>query len=122
MKVSFDFDDTLDREDVQHIARQILTGTDIDVWVVTARLPDKKAPLDNWNEDLWFVCQNLGIPKSNVIFTSYSSKHEFFWEKHFLFHLDDDPEELRMIEAMTDTIAINSLEPTWKKQILKLIK
>lgn len=118
-KVSFDFDSTLDRGDVQHLAKQLVKVCD--VWIVTSRVSDDTAPSDTWNNDLWWVCDHVGISRDNVIFTCYSSKHEFFWTKDFLFHLDDDPDELHMIGAMTDTIPIDVESPDWKDKIKELI-
>lgn len=119
-KVSFDFDDTLDRGDVQAIAKQL--SQQYELWIVTSRVPDEKAPSDNWNNDLWFVCKQLNIPKDRVVFTSYESKHEFFWDREdFLFHLDDDPDELHMITATCNVVAIDSFDPTWKEMIEELV-
>lgn len=119
MKVAFDFDSTLSEGDVQHFVKQL---KDFEVWVVTSRLPDDKAPNDNWNNDLWWVCNHLDIPKDRVVFTSYSSKHEFFWGKDFVFHLDDDIEEVEMINKLCDnTIGVLKHGKEWKSTLTELI-
>ena len=42
MKVSFDFDGTLSRKDVQNFAKS-LVNTGYDVWIVTSRFDDESA-------------------------------------------------------------------------------
>lgn len=128
-KVSFDFDDTLSEGYVQSFARWCI-DQDCEVWIVTARLDDGKLEKHNlpetWNSDLWEVVDRLGLSKDNVIFTSYTSKHEFFWaDEHqdFLFHLDDDPEEKRLLDVhCPNLVAMNHLEtPQWEKELTKLV-
>lgn len=129
-RVSFDFDDTLSEGYVQSFAKWCIEQ-DCEVWVVTARVGDdylKKHNLPmNWNVDLWeVVIDRLGIPKERVIFTSYTSKHEFFWSddnQDFLFHLDDDPDEKRMLEVhCPNIVAMNHKENVhWERELTKLV-
>jgi hypothetical protein len=52
-KVSFDFDSTLSRDDVQEFASDLI-DLGFDVWVVTSRFNDKTADEKNW----WWVKKN----------------------------------------------------------------
>lgn len=124
-KVSFDFDDTLSEGYIQSFAKWC-KDQGCELWVVTARVPDDKAPSPNWNLDLWYVTKQLDIPKERVIFTSYTSKHEFFWaDEHqdFLFHLDDDRDENRTLKVhCPNLVAMNHLEnPKWEDELTKLV-
>lgn len=110
-KVSFDFDSTLDRVDVQHIAKDLISKG-YEAWIVTSRVSDDKAPGPGWNNDLWEVCENLGIPEERVVFTTYQSKAEFFsTQTGFLFHLDDDLDELEDIKNIP--FSLNRPETVW---------
>lgn len=108
-KVSYDFDDTLSNGRVQAHALSMM-DKGYEVWVVTSRLPNDRAPSSDWNNDLFFVCDRLGIPHDRVVFTSYAPKHEFFWDgkdNDFLFHLDDDIDEVNEINNMTNMKAFH---------------
>lgn len=125
-RVSFDFDSTLSEGYVQAFAKWCVKRG-CEVWVVTSRLPDHKAPADNWNNDLWFVCNQLNVPKERVVFTSYTSKHEFFWSDHngdFLFHLDDDEDEIKMLNVhCPNLVAMNHLENlNWERELTELVE
>lgn len=89
MKVSFDFDQTLDREDVQEYAKSLIKRG-IEVWICTARPNDPKR-MDN--SDIYEVATTVGIPKDRIIFTNYEFKLPYL--KDFLWHLDDEVTELR---------------------------
>jgi hypothetical protein len=107
-KVSFDFDSTLSRDDVQEFASDLI-DLGFDVWVVTSRFNDKTADEKNWwwvkknNKELYDICEKLNIPKENIIFTEMVDKIEFLKDKGFLFHLDDDELEIEFIEESGDS-------------------
>ena len=121
MKVSFDFDGTLDRPVVQEYASElILKG--FEVWIVTSRLSDEQAPSPNWNKDLWLIAEQLNIPKERIHFTCYTDKSEFFKDKDFLFHLDDDFIEVNLINKHTKTKGISVFGQTnWKNKCNRII-
>lgn len=98
MKVSFDFDDTLSRESIQQFARELI-DSGIDVWIVTSRYKDKD------NRDLFEVADLIGIGRDNIIFTEWCNKYHFV--DGFVFHLDDDHEELDLINKNTSTLGIS---------------
>ena len=99
MKVSFDFDHTLSRKDVQTFAKELVSKGH-EVWIVTSRFSDEAAKEKKWhwiegqNQKLFDVAQDCGIKKENIQFTCMESKSIFLKDKGFIFHLDDDDIEL----------------------------
>lgn len=120
-KVSFDFDDTLDDGRVQHVAKALIK-LGYDIWITTSRMSDDMAPSEGWNNDLFFVAFDiLDIEEDRIIFTSYEDKYSKMHEHNFLFHLDDDQDEIVMINNNTDTVGINhKIQLDWKQIINKL--
>jgi hypothetical protein len=109
MKVSFDFDSTLSRKDVQRFAKELVIEGH-EVWIVTSRVSDEMAnnyPVEfknrvlRANRKLFRVADNVGIKRGHIIFTGFVKKIEFIKGKGFAFHLDDDSDEL--IEILQDT-------------------
>jgi hypothetical protein len=99
MKVSFDFDHTLSRKDVQVFAKELVNDGH-EVWIVTSRFSDEVAKEKKWhwiegqNQKLFDVAEECGIKKENIQFTCMESKSLFLKDKGFIFHLDDDDIEL----------------------------
>jgi hypothetical protein len=66
MKVSFDFDSTLSRRDVQEFAKQLVISG-LEVWIVTSRFDDVTAMSKNWhwikgqNQKLFDIAEDCGI-------------------------------------------------------------
>lgn len=121
IKVSFDFDSTLSRFDVQKFVSSL---KDVEIHIVTSRYNSKPenwtgAPIDN--SDLFIVARKLNIPISNIHFTNQQLKYKFFKNKDFLFHLDDDYIELIYIQKKTNVKAISVLG-NWKPKLKKLLK
>jgi len=108
MKVSFDFDHTLSRKDVQVFAKQLVDDGH-EVWIVTSRFSDEKAKENKWhwiegqNQKLFDVAEECGIKKENIKFTCMESKSYFLEGKGFIFHLDDDDIELMDILESKDS-------------------
>lgn len=128
-KVSFDFDSTLDRKDVQRFAKQLIDDG-YETWIVTSRvsLEYAKANLDQWsinrveksNLKLFRVADNLGIKREHIHFTNAQLKVEFLEDKNYIFHLDDDSEELLAILVSGDKCEpfnVNYFE--WEELITK---
>jgi predicted GTPase len=94
MKVSFDFDHTLSRKDVQVFAKQLVDDGH-EVWIVTSRFSDEAAKEKKWhwiegqNQKLFDVAEECGIKKENIQFTCMESKSVFLKDKGFVFHLDE---------------------------------
>lgn len=94
-KVSFDYDLTLSRKDVQlFYKRMVELGAD--VYVCTFRtkeyndaiykVANKTHPA---NSDLFEVTDALGISRDKIIFTEMEDKSKFLTDD-FVWHLDDD--------------------------------
>lgn len=107
MKVSFDFDSTLSRSDVQKFAKE-LVNEGLEVWIVTSRFDDETGMSKNWhwikgqNQRLFDVADECGIKRENIKFTCMESKSLFLEGKGFVFHLDDDDIELMDILELKD--------------------
>lgn len=122
--VSFDFDSTLSRKDVQEFALELSIRDDVEIWICTSRLDDLHASNPDHNKDLWEVALSLGIPPERVIFTNLSDldKAPFIAPHGFVWHLDDDPTELRKINKQTSTVGISSWGTTqWRKKCLRIL-
>jgi hypothetical protein len=119
--ISVDFDDTLDRKSVQEfIKEKIKQG--FEIWIHTSRLDNTNAPSPRWNDDLFKVCEELNIPKNNVVFCNMTDKWEFIKEKPFILHLDDDWIELDLINKNTNTIGISVWgNSQWETKANKLL-
>jgi hypothetical protein len=123
MKLSFDYDSTLDQEHVQEFAKNCIEEGH-EVWIVTSRLSEKyisenslSSQNSNQNEDIYKTADLLGIPKERIIFMNYQDKSEFLNEKDFVFHLDDDTDVLLDIDfSVDDCQAIDVKHPDWKSR------
>lgn len=124
IKCSFDFDETLDRLAIQQYANELIQRN-IEVYIVTARHDDDSYAEEmfrrgrvysyNINDDLFEIANNLNIPKERIIFMCGRNKYHFFKESDFLWHLDNDYDELQGIERFTNVIPIDSLDEDWRK-------
>lgn len=108
MKVSFDFDGTLSRNDVQKFATK-LVDAGFEVWIVTSRCATEPALAKGWhwverqNQELYDVAESCGITRDKIQFTEHVDKIEFLEGKNFIFHLDDDMDELIEISKSGDS-------------------
>lgn len=140
MKVSFDFDGTLERPDVQEYAA-ILIKLGVEVWVVTTRYDSnhqhkwfKAYPEELWakitsntsgdpNAQLWAVVDKLGIPRYHVRFTCMEWKFNYLNGTKFLWHLDDNPEEFTHARNNNCNVTMIQVESgNWKQKCEKLIQ
>lgn len=114
IKVSFDFDYTLTEPEIQKYALELIERG-IEVHIVTARFENEN------NSELFRIAKLLNISKENIHFTSHRPKVEFFKNSNFLFHVDDDPDELvKMIRC--STIGVNGIRRGFKLRCEKYIK
>lgn len=121
MKVSFDFDSTLDRIDVQEFAHNLIKNG-VEVWICTSRFSPENAHRKDWNDDLFAVASKVGIPKDRVIFTNMANKSEVIKDMGFIWHLDDDWIELDFINADTKTKGISVFgQNNWMNKCIKLL-
>jgi hypothetical protein len=138
-RVSFDFDGTLNRPEVEAYARELLQRG-VDVWIVTSRFDANhrhKYPIhfpgESWveevmsmkdsNQDLWEVVDRLGIPRHHVRFTCMERKHIYLHQTHFTWHLDDNPLEfITAAEFGCSVTFVDVKEEHWKKQCDHLLQ
>jgi len=124
IKVSFDFDSTLDKPHVQDYAISLIERG-IDVYVITSRydeLHKHKYPHSGTNDDLYKVTKKLEIPRWKIRFTCMLLKSEYIDGTNLLWHLDDDWVELNHINRETDTKGISVTGGGWKNKCERLIK
>jgi len=128
MKVSFDFDSTLSRKDVQKFVYE-LVNKGIEVWIVTSRIDNENAIKNGWywiekqNKQLFNIANDCGIKPENIKFTAMCDKIEFIEGDGFTFHLDDDDYEIDLINSSNDKCeGVWMLDKNWKEKCLNLIK
>lgn len=95
MKISFDFDNTLDTPLMQSLAKKF-TRAGNEVYITTSRHP-------KGNQDLFDLAYELDIPKSNIRFTQ--NKPDYL--QGFDMHFDDDRIEVNEINKTTDCLGIH---------------
>jgi hypothetical protein len=140
MKVSFDFDGTLEFEDVQNYAKELIRRG-IEVWVVTTRYDANHRhkwtsmfPGKEWAEmyehndgdpnfHLWGVVEKLGIPRHHVRFTCMEWKYTYLTGTKFAFHLDDNPEEFQRAKHHECNVTmVDVMTNDWKTKCNLLIE
>jgi hypothetical protein len=125
MKLSFDFDSTLSRQDVEQFA-QSLVQAGHEVWIVTSRFDDqeilKRFNRQNQNLSLFETAQRCGIPQTQIQFCNMRPKAEFLKGRGFQFHLDDDSIELLdLLDTKDPCQAINVEHSEWLQTCLSII-
>lgn len=133
VKVSFDFDGTLDySEKIQKYAKE-LVDKGYEVWVITRRYKNLEdytpafcaayniINVEEEHNNLFTVIEACGIPIERVHYTNMTDKYKYFKDKDFLWHLDDDYIEISNINIYTKTVAV-SVYGNWKSKCNNLIK
>jgi hypothetical protein len=133
IKVSFDFDGTLDRKEVQKYAKELINDG-YEVWIVTARFSEIsmyhkefmiKYGLKSIQKDfdnLFNVAKELCISEDHIDFQNMAPKIEFLFDKDFIWHLDNDPYELYDIDNDDcDCKAIDATKDNWKSICNRLL-
>jgi hypothetical protein len=127
MKVSFDFDGTLRRLDVQQYAKSLVEEGH-EVWIVTTRTTTEDIIARNWhwskdqNIILFEIAKECGILKEHIVFTDHQDKIHFLKDKGFAFHLDDDSDELLyIIESGDPCRPVNVDHFEWKQSCHSII-
>lgn len=128
MKVSFDFDGTLSKKDVQLYAKSLVEKR-YEVWIVTSRIATEPAIAKGWhwierqNQELYDVANEVGIKRENIAFTEFVDKIEFLKDKDFIFHIDDDVDELMAILNSKDSCKTVNVEHfEWKETCENILK
>lgn len=97
MKISFDFDGTLSRFEVQEIAK-VLIQKKHDIWIVTSRYDEENKYLyeipNATHDDLYQAAEYIGISKNKIIFTNMEYKAKVLEQNNFDVHFDDNEEEI----------------------------
>jgi len=138
--VSFDFDDTLSRLNVQEYAKELI-DRGIEVHITTIRFEDpkrypwfraSKLTEKEAHSDLFRVANRLGIDVIN--FTNFEYKHKFFEDSNYLLHIDDNEEEKSLMgkndKVKTKCVSLNFMLMSgreapnfeWKKQCEEILK
>lgn len=127
MKLSFDFDGTLNQPWVQEIARKCIV-LKYDVWIVTSRyddahsdvlvIPSLMSSVHPANDVVYGLAKELGIPERRIIFTNKQPKSQWLAHSGIKYHLDDDEIEIDDINANTETKALNIHEMRLNLHIL----
>lgn len=98
MKVSFDFDKTLEKKNIQSIAEAHIKSGD-EVFIITRRCPEEnKEPIE--------VGDRLGIPHDHILFTCGEWKWKLIKDLGIDTHYDDKLIEIVLIERNTKTNGI----------------
>ena len=103
MKVSFDFDSTLEHPEMQELARKFI-AMKCEVWITTSRTL-RRSGMQLINEDVFNVAKSLDIEK-NVQFTDFEPKSDYLLG--FDLHFDDNETEVREVnESSNPCIAVH---------------
>lgn len=131
MKVSFDFDGTLEMKQIKAYAAELIERG-VEVWIVTSRFDNENYAAHYFtnmhngelaNHDLFEIATELGIPNERIHFTNMQDKWEFLKDKGFVWHIDDDWIENKLILKHTNTKAINSWgNSSWKQKCERILK
>jgi hypothetical protein len=139
MKVSFDFDGTIERSDVKEYAKELIRRG-VEVWIVTTRYDcnhkhkwTSMFPGREWaemyesndsdpNYHVWGVAEWLGIPRHHVRFTCMEWKYTYLTGTKFAWHLDDNIEEIeRAMHHECSVPIINVNLKNWQDECEKRI-
>ena len=119
LRISIDFDGTLDKASVQRYVLSLIERG-YEVWIVTSRDSEKLGD-PSYNDDLFEVAKQLGIPRNQIKFTNQELKYLFFKEHDFYIHLDDYHVEIKRINQETKTIGL-SMRGQWINKFERLLK
>lgn len=124
-KVSFDFDNTLSLPKVQQYAKDLI-DKGYEVWVVTSRYDENHKHLYLMNathDDLWNVVDKIGIPKHHVVFTNMVWKWQYLDRTHFLWHLDDNKEEIEeSVDRNCNVPMVDVTKSNWKQKCNEILE
>lgn len=122
MKISFDFDSTLEHRDVQKIAKDLIDAGH-DVCILTTRFSDtSKYNFPVTHDDLFEVAKKLNIKEIN--FTEYEWKYKHIDNLEIDVHIDDNyDDEVRMINGTCKAKAVlYDRFYEWEDHLYKAIK
>jgi hypothetical protein len=103
MKISFDFDETLDIGYVQDLAKSLVDAGN-DVWVLTSRCGGDVRREDGTvfgyaehAKDMVEVCEKVGIPLDKVLYTNGAYKYQWVLDHKIDLHFDNMEDEVEKI-------------------------
>lgn len=105
--VSFDFDGTLQKKDVQDYAMSIKDHCNL--IIVTHRMPFLSY------RDIYQVAEKIGIPKGNINFVHKSGKVKFFQKHPVSLHLDNNHFVVLEIRKKAQVNALDVNNTNWKR-------
>lgn len=112
MTISFDYDGTLSRPEIQSIAKE-LKSKGHRVLIITNRLSNKS------NSDLKKVAKEIGIKEHHIYFCEMLGKDRYIRPSMQIdYHIDDDFIECEMIEAYCETKCLDSNDPDLRNKLL----
>ena len=116
-KIAFDFDDTLDTQEVQDYAMELIKRG-FDVYICTHRT---EYPGMSSNRDLYEMADKVGISRDNIIITNgYRKSH--FLGKRFLWLLDDMDYNIEDLSLRSKCIGVHYWKfNNWKEKCEKII-
>lgn len=124
IKISFDFDDTLTRKNVQDLVRK-LPKSETSLYIVTSRLGNiqrmKHGDLKS-NEDIFELASELGIPPHKISFTNQTSKWMVLNESGVKIHIDDDLREVHSLNWYGIVKCFHALSPTLEEEVFDYIQ
>jgi len=119
-KISFDFDSTLSRQDVQDFCFSLIRKG-YDIYITTSRYerPDLQwnRP-DMNNDDLFKISDKLKIDRNNIRFTNFEDKFNYLGDFHF--HFDDCWRELNMINKNTHCTGLSVISSNYKQKFKRI--
>lgn len=122
IKVSFDFDSTLAKKDIQEYTKSLIDNG-IEVHIVTDRFDDTTR-CSYTNDYLYKVADELCIDRKNIHFMNMTDKYKFFLQNSdFIWHLDDDDIAMEFINFETTVICVyNNIMVDWKQICNDILK
>jgi hypothetical protein len=104
-KISFDFDDTLETDRGQELAKKFIAEGK-DVYIITRRQISAALAV-------YKIAKELGIPQSKVYFTNGDMKWETIKRLGIGIHYDNNLKEIDLINSKTDTKGIKFVEDSF---------
>lgn len=127
-KVAFDFDGTLEQQNVQKYAKE-LVDRGVDVWIVTTRWDETCKTLspvyyavhgDRIWEEVFEVADRLGIKRENIVFNNYQYKHTYFKDHtDFKWLLNDNYDEHKLLKGIIPSVDVTL--NGWKSKCEELL-
>lgn len=126
LRVSFDFDEALTIPEVAEYAKSLVEKGFI-VFITTARFNELRKfeyPKNPQNQEVYDMCEYLGIPERNIVFCNYQTKDYMFMhvrQEDLIFHVDDSDSQIEAINKWTIVPCIDVKKSYWKEKCETII-